>query len=119
MAEASGLTLEEFSVWEQALSSSYHNALQDEYDEHSMWFANNDASIEQELDRGRLKEALLSALKTLPERDALVLQLYYVEELNLYEIAAVLDVTAGRISQIKSEAFKRMQPLLQDFFDGE
>ena len=119
LAEASGLTLEEFSVWEQALSSSYHNALQDEYDEHSMWFANNDAPIEQELDRGRLKEALLSALKTLPERDALVLQLYYVEELNLYEIAAVLDVTAGRISQIKSEAFKRMQPLLQDFFDGE
>lgn len=83
-----------------------------------MWFATADAPIEQELDRARLKEALLYALKTLPEREALVLQLYYVEELNLFEIAAVLDVTSGRVSQIKSSAFKKMQPLLKDYIDN-
>ena len=51
-------------------------------------------------------------------REALVLQLYYVEELNLFEIAAVLDVTSGRVSQIKSSAFKKMQPLLKDYIDN-
>jgi RNA polymerase sigma factor for flagellar operon FliA len=118
VAKAVGLSLDEFTAWEQTLNSSYHNSIQDEYDEHSMWFATADAPIEQELDRARLKEALLYALKTLPEREALVLQLYYVEELNLFEIAAVLDVTSGRVSQIKSSAFKKMQPLLKDYIDN-
>ena len=117
VANAVQLTVEEFTTWEQALSGSYHNSIQDEYDEHSMWFATPDAPVEQEIDRSRLKDALLVALKSLPEREALVLQLYYVEELNLYEIAAVLEVTSGRVSQIKSAAFKKMQPLLIDFMD--
>jgi RNA polymerase sigma factor for flagellar operon FliA len=43
------------------------------------------------------------------------LQLYYVKELNIYEIAAVLDVSPGRISQLKSSAFKKMQPMLTVF----
>jgi RNA polymerase sigma factor for flagellar operon FliA len=115
--EAVGLTVEEFTNWEQALNGSYHNSIQDEYDEHSMWFATPDAPVEQELDRGRLKDALLLSLKGLPERETLVLQLYYVEELNIYEIGAVLDVSPGRVSQIKSSAFKKMQPLLKDFME--
>ena len=44
-----------------------------------MWFAAQDAPIEQMLDGSRLKLALLDALKQLPDREALVLQLYYVE----------------------------------------
>ena len=40
---------------------------------------------------------------------ALVIQLYYVEELNVYEIAEVLEVTIGRVSQIKSEAVKKLR----------
>jgi RNA polymerase sigma factor for flagellar operon FliA len=117
ISAAVGLTVEEFTNWEQALNGSYHNSIQDEYDEHSMWFATPDAPVEQELDRGRLKDALLLSLKGLPERETLVLQLYYVEELNIYEIGAVLDVSPGRVSQIKSSAFKKMQPLLKDFME--
>ena len=117
LAHAVSMTLDEFTTWEQALNASYQNSIQDEYDEHSMWFASKDAPAEQTLDRSRLKDALLAALKTLPQREALVLQLYYVEELNIYEIAAVLEVTPGRVSQIKSAAFKKMQPLLRDYFE--
>jgi len=118
LAEAVSMTVSELSTWEQSLNSSYQNSLQDEYDEYSMWFSTEEPPAEQILDRGRLKEALLVALKALPQRDALVLQLYYVEELNIYEIAAILEVTPGRVSQLKSMAFKKMQPLLQDFADG-
>lgn len=117
LAAAVSMTLDEYTQWEQTLNASYQNSIQDEYDEHSMWFASEDAPAEQRLDRERLKETLLAALKTLPQREMLVLQLYYVEELNVYEIAAVLDVTPGRISQIKSAAFKKMQPLLMDHAD--
>lgn len=117
LAEELSMTLNELSAWEQRLNSSYHNSLQDEYDEYSMWFSTEEAPAEQLLDRGRLKEALLAALKALPQREALVLQLYYVEEFNIYEIAAVLEVSPGRVSQLKSMAFKKMQPLLKDFAD--
>ena len=41
---------------------------------------------------------LRKVISKLPEREALVLQLYYVEELNVYEVAAILDVTTGRVS---------------------
>jgi len=118
LAEAVSMTVSELSSWEQSLNSSYQNSLQDEYDEYSMWFSTEEPPVEQLLDRGRLKEALLIALKALPQREALVLQLYYVEELNIYEIAAILEVTPGRISQLKSMAFKKMQPMLQGFVDG-
>ncbi len=117
LAAAVSMTLNEYTQWEQTLNASYQNSIQDEYDEHSMWFASEDAPAEQRLDRERLKETLLAALRTLPEREMLVLQLYYVEELNVYEIAAVLDVTPGRVSQIKSAAFKKMQPLLKGHAD--
>lgn len=118
LASAVAMSLNEFNEWEQILNASYQNSIEEEYDEHSMWFASQDAPIEQMLDGSRLKLALLDALKQLPDREAMVLQLYYVEELNIYEIAAVLDVSPGRISQIKSAAFKRMQPMLHEYFEG-
>jgi RNA polymerase sigma factor for flagellar operon FliA len=53
----------------------------------------------------------------LSEREALVLQLYYVEEFNIYEVAATLDISPGRVSQLKSSAFKRMREALGGDFE--
>ena len=50
----------------------------------------------------------------LPEREALVIQLYYVEELNVYEIAEVLEVTTGRVSQIKKSAITKLRHQIRD-----
>jgi len=61
---------------------------------------------------------LKNALKTLPEREALVIQLYYVEELNVYEIAEVLEVTTGRVSQIKAAAIKHLRQHISDADNG-
>ena len=55
---------------------------------------------------------LAKAISKLPEREALVLQLYYVEELNVYEVAAILGVTTGRVSQIKRAAIERAHTLI-------
>ena len=43
----------------------------------------------------------------------MVIQLYYVEELNIYEIAEVLDVTTGRVSQIKKAAIGKLRDLIK------
>jgi len=52
---------------------------------------------------------LVSMIKELPEREALVLSLYYDEELNLKEIGMVLDVSESRVSQIHSQALHRLK----------
>lgn len=59
------------------------------------------------------QKALASAITTLPEREALVLSLYYDDELNLREIGEVLDVSESRVSQIHSQAMVRLKAKLQ------
>ncbi|MDP4945178.1 MAG: RNA polymerase sigma factor FliA [Alishewanella sp.] len=58
-------------------------------------------------------DALAKTISSLPEREALVLSLYYNEELNLKEIGAVLDVSESRISQIHSQALVRLKGRMQ------
>ncbi|MEZ4461613.1 MAG: FliA/WhiG family RNA polymerase sigma factor [bacterium] len=66
-------------------------------------------SQDQVLAAHQLKEQLRLALEDLPEKEKLVLDLYYNHELKLKEIADILEVTEGRVSQIKSEAHKRLK----------
>ncbi|SHI10374.1 RNA polymerase sigma factor FliA [Ferrimonas marina] len=61
----------------------------------------------------RFQQALAAAIKTLPEREALVLSLYYDEEMNLKEIGAVLGVSESRVSQIMSQAMVRLKTKLR------
>ena len=63
-----------------------------------------------------MRAALLETLKKLEKTEALIIQLYYVEELNVYEIAEILELTNGRISQIKSNAIKKLRAELKKTF---
>lgn len=58
---------------------------------------------------------LAEAIEELPEREKLVLSLYYQEELNLKEIGAVLGVSESRVSQIHSQAALRLRGRLSDW----
>ncbi len=58
------------------------------------------------------RKALVESIKQLPEREALVLSLYYDEELNLKEIGDVLGVSESRVSQILSQAMQRLRTKL-------
>ncbi|MNE55253.1 RNA polymerase sigma factor FliA [compost metagenome] len=55
---------------------------------------------------------MIDAIEALPEREKMVLTLYYQEELNLKEIGAVLDVGESRVSQLHSQAIKRLRARL-------
>ena len=113
IAKDMGLEASELDNWEQAFAANTHQSLDSVYDEFSIWFASNDQSPEDELSDTELRENLVEALKTLPEREAMLVQLYYVEELNVYEIAEVLEITTGRVSQIKKSAISRLREFIQ------
>jgi len=66
-------------------------------------------SPEDSLQKAELIAALKAAIADLPERTQLVLSLYYQDELNLKEIAAVIDVTESRVSQILSETANKLR----------
>jgi RNA polymerase sigma factor for flagellar operon FliA len=59
--------------------------------------------------QGSFQKALARAITTLPEREAIVLSLYYDEELNLREIGEVLEVSESRVSQIHSQAMLKLK----------
>lgn len=59
--------------------------------------------------RDKLLQQLAGAIDGLPEREKLVLSLYYHEELHLKEIGAVLGVSESRVSQLHSQALARLR----------
>jgi RNA polymerase sigma factor for flagellar operon FliA len=65
--------------------------------------------------RGKLADALAQALASLPERDRLVLHLYYNEELSLKEIGEILELSESRICQIHTASVIALRRKLQDW----
>ena len=57
----------------------------------------------------RLRESLVTAIKALPEREQYIMSMYYEQDMNLKEIAAVLDVTESRICQLHSQSIARLR----------
>ena len=100
--------------WEAAFQASTIKNIDDIYDEFSYWFASKEDSPEQNINNKELKEILKKSLSFLNEKQALLIQLYYVEELNIYEIAKILDISTGRVSQIKSSALKLIRSKIKD-----
>jgi RNA polymerase sigma factor FliA len=68
---------------------------------------------QQLLDKSELKDRLAEAIAALPEREKLVIGLYYYENLTLREIGEVLGVTESRISQLHTKAVLRLKSRLQ------
>lgn len=63
----------------------------------------------------RFRTALVKHIESLPEREKLMMSLYYEEELNFREIAAVLGVTESRVCQMHSQAISRLRVGLEDW----
>jgi RNA polymerase sigma factor FliA len=67
---------------------------------------------------GELREAVADAIAGLPERERLVMSLYYDEELNLKEIGAVLGVSESRVCQLHGQALVRLRSRLRSWNGG-
>lgn len=88
------------------------DSIDEVYEDHLPWFADDTPSPFDQLAEGNLRSALIAAITALPEREAQVIQLYYVEELNLEEIGEVMGIGAARVCQIKSAAHARLKKAL-------
>jgi RNA polymerase sigma factor for flagellar operon FliA len=63
----------------------------------------------------RMREALVEAIKHLPEREQYVMSMYYEHDMNLKEIAAVLGVTESRVCQLHSQSIARLRVKLREW----
>ena len=63
----------------------------------------------------RMREALVEAIKVLPEREQYVMSMYYEHDMNLKEIAAVLKVTESRVCQLHSQSIARLRSKLREW----
>jgi RNA polymerase sigma factor for flagellar operon FliA len=100
--EALLLSLENLSLvaeeeWQKAQEEAFQNPFQDPL----IFLENKD-----------LLEKMAVVIEELPERERLVLTLYYYEELTLQEIGEILELTEGRISQIHLQAVSRLRAAL-------
>jgi RNA polymerase sigma factor FliA len=123
MAQALGISMEEFQDSLVRISNSSVVALDE------LWTV-SDASGDQvslldtiqdpqaadpahEMDTTEMKDRLADAIARLPEREKLVVALYYYENLTLREIGEVLGVTESRVSQLHTKAVLRLKSRLQ------
>ncbi|SNS84650.1 RNA polymerase, sigma 28 subunit, SigD/FliA/WhiG [Sphingomonas laterariae] len=115
MADAMGMSAQDYREAVDSTASVRQESLDEVYSDQSMWFADVEDRIDQTLERNELRDVLAGHIADLPEREALVLQLYFVEEMNLDEIGLTLGVGAARVCQIKKAALDRLRTKLADY----
>lgn len=101
LQEISGLTLGNLDERDEATGLSLAEII-------------SDAKISQHenLESGQQRRLLAAAIDKLPERERQVVALYYVEELNMKEIGACLNVSESRVSQLRTQAIVRLRNYL-------
>ena len=113
VADELGISPDKYLEWSHAFEASVIKSLEDSYDDYSNWFSSNDLNPEEQINDVELRNNLKEALTKLEGNEAIIIQLYFVEELNIYEIAEVMEITTGRVSQIKTSAIKRIREQLK------
>lgn len=83
--------------------------IDDVYTDAGPWFASDEPDAFAQLAEGEERDTLIAAIAALPEREMMVVQMYYVEEMNLEEIGLVLGVGAARVCQIKASAHAKLK----------
>ncbi|QUL36935.1 sigma-70 family RNA polymerase sigma factor [Erythrobacter sp. JK5] len=89
------------------------SSISDEYDESNTAFASDGPDPFEALCALEDRERLVRAMTALPDRLKLVLQLFFVEEMNLTEIAEVLEVSVPRVHQLRAKALKDLRALME------
>jgi RNA polymerase sigma factor for flagellar operon FliA len=117
IAEFMGKDIEEFHK-DRGRASQFETYSMEVVTEEVMSIADTqDQQPEAIVEHAQLMDAVTSAIEDLPEREQLVMQLYYVEELNLKEIGEVLEVSESRVSQILSTVVKKLRVNLKGAID--
>ncbi|GMM93551.1 sigma-70 family RNA polymerase sigma factor [Qipengyuania sp. MTN3-11] len=108
MAHSLGMSTEDYHRFHGQMATRIVD-LEECYSDTNPAFASQEPDAEATLLEAGDKAALAVAIAALPERLQLVIQLHFLEELNLTEIAAVLDVSVPRVHQLKASALEKLR----------
>ena len=107
------ISVSDLMSWKHDFAASKHQSIEEATEAYGDFLFSGDQSVEDKILNGELKSILRANMVHLNKQQLLVLQLYYVEELNVYEIAEILSVSTGRVSQIKSAAIKELRKAIE------
>jgi RNA polymerase sigma factor for flagellar operon FliA len=119
VAEALGVSLDEYHKMVESAASSRllsYEQLAEDPERAAMLPETPEEGPESVLEDDQFRDALAKVVSELPERERLVLSLYYDEELNLREIGEVLEVSESRVCQIHGQAVLRIRARLDQWF---
>jgi len=110
-----GLDAADWRAYAEGTDVAQMQSMDEVYSDQSIWFADVAERADETLERESLKAAMASCIADLPQREAMVLQLYFVEEMNLEEIGLTLDIGAARVCQIKKSALDKLRGRLAEW----
>jgi RNA polymerase sigma factor for flagellar operon FliA len=113
MAEALDISAEDFFALERTATHGRSTSLDELTDIGAFLAADDGIGASEKCEQEDLMGALRQCVSHLSEREQMVLQLYFFEELNLHEIGLTLDVSAARICQIKREAMTKVDRMMR------
>lgn len=114
VAFALGLSVPEYEKMRAETAAVHVDSIDECYSDSSSQFAAAEDTAEAVLLHSEERTRLAQEIGELPERLQLVVQLYFVEELNLSEIAEVLGVSVPRVHQLKATALEKLRLALAD-----
>lgn len=120
VAQALGVSLDEYHHMLEDASRGQLLSLDEQmedFDGEPRLAASCNLTPARELEHSVFKQALGDAIGNLPEREQMVLSLYYEQEMNLREIGAVLGISESRVCQIHGQAMLRLRSRLGDWRD--
>ncbi|MBT0670399.1 sigma-70 family RNA polymerase sigma factor [Novosphingobium profundi] len=117
LAEALGMDEGELAAMQDSSQPLRFESIEEVYSDQNPAFAAQTRDSLELLADEEMRGAVVAALSELPERLRLVVSLYFVEELNLSEIAEVLQVSVPRVHQLKAQALAKLRESLSGVAD--
>jgi len=117
LAEALGISEADLADLQSSSAPLRFESIDEVYSDHDLSYADETPDSLTLLEDEDLRAQVIAAITELPERLKLVIQLYFVEELNLAEIAEVLTVSVPRVHQLKAQALAKLREALDGVAD--
>lgn len=112
LAAAMGISEADLAALRGAAEPVRFESIDEAYSDSDLAYADDRPGSFDLLADAQLRESVAAAIGQLPERLQLIVQLYFVEELNLAEIAETLTVSVPRVHQLKAQAIERLRAAL-------